>query len=291
MKSIGIVTDSHSGITPHQAEKLGIMVLPMPFYFGEECFYENESLSREIFFERLAAGEEVTTSQPNPMEVADIWNKALESYEKILYIPLSSGLSGSCGVALSMAQEEPYRGRVFVVDNGRISALLHRSILDALELIEDGCPAEEIKRILEKNRDRMVIYIGVETLEYLKKGGRITPAAALLGNVLNIKPILKFDVGKLDLFKKCRGIHKARKVMIEAIQEDVNTTFRKEWERGEVFLVAASSASKEVTEQWVQEISQAFPGKEILYDDLSLGASCHIGPGGLGIGLSCKPIL
>jgi len=289
MKPIGIVTDSHSSITPKQAEELGIMVLPMPFYFGEECFYENQTLSREEFFRRLETGEPVTTSQPNPQAVMDMWDEALKKYEKILYMPISSGLSGSCAVASAMAEEEPYEGRVLVVDNGRISTPLHRSILDALELIEEGCCAEEIKRILEENKARMVIYIGVETLEYLKKGGRITPAAAMLGSVLNIKPILKLSVGKLDSFKKCRGFAKARKLMIETVKEDLENRFQEEYQKGEVYLMAASSASEEETRQWVEEIKEAFPGMEVLCDDLSLGVCCHTGRGGLGIGLSCKP--
>lgn len=289
MKPIGIVTDSHSSITPRQAEELGILVLPMPFYFGEECFYENRDLSREAFFEKLEAGVPVTTSQPGLQEVMDIWDEALKEYEKILYIPISSGLSGSCQVAMAMAEDEPYHGRVLVVDNGRVSTPLHRSILDALELIEEGYSAEEIKQILEENKARMVIYIGVETLEHLKKGGRITPAAAMLGNVLNIKPILKLSVGKLDSFKKCRGFAKARKTMIEAVREDLENQFKEEYQNGELYLMAASSASEEETRQWVEEIEEAFPGMEVMCDNLSLGVCCHIGRGGLGIGLSCRP--
>ena len=289
MKPIGIVTDSHSSITPGAAKQLGIVVLPMPFYFGDECFYENTTLTRDAFFERLSEGETVSTSQLSPMAVTDAWDEALKEYEKILYLPLSSGLSGACGVAMAMAQDEPYEGRVLVVDNGRVSTPLHSSILDALELIEAGYTAEEIKKALEDSRDRMVVYIGVDTLEYLKKGGRITPAAAMLGGVLNIKPILRVTVEKLDAFKKCRGFVKARKQMIESIREDLETTFKEEHERGEVRLLAATSAGEEETAQWVKEIEAAFPGMEVLCDNLSLGVCCHTGPGALGIGLSCKP--
>lgn len=291
MKPIGIVTDSHSSITPEVAEQLGIMVLPMPFYFGEECFYENTTLTREVFFEQLTVGADVTTSQASPAAVMEIWDKALEEYEEILYMPLSSGLSGACGVAAAMAMDEPYEGRVFVVDNGRTSTPLHRSVLDALELIEQGYSAAEIKQILEDNKDRMIIYIGVETLEYLKKGGRVTPAAAMIGNVLNIKPILKLSTGKLDSFKKCRGFAKARKIMIDAIREDLETRFKEEYDRGEVYMMAATSASEEETKQWVQEIEEAFPGMEVMCDNLSLGVCCHTGPGALGIGISCKPLV
>ena len=291
MKPIGIVTDSHSSITPEVAEQLGIMVLPMPFYFGEECFYENTTLTREVFFEQLTVGADVTTSQASPAAVMEIWDKALEEYEEILYMPLSSGLSGACGVAAAMAMDEPYEGRVFVVDNGRTSTPLHRSVLDALELIEQGYSAAQIKQILEDNKDRMIIYIGVETLEYLKKGGRVTPAAAMIGNVLNIKPILKLSTGKLDSFKKCRGFAKARKIMIDAIREDLETRFKEEYDRGEVYMMAATSASEEETKQWVQEIEEAFPGMAVMCDNLSLGVCCHTGPGALGIGISCKPLV
>ncbi len=289
MNSIGIVTDSHSSISQGEAEEKGIMVLPMPFYFGDDCYYENITLTREDFFQKLDAEDSAATSQPSPEKVMEIWDEALKKYENILYIPISSGLSGSCMTAKAMAQEEKYENKVYVVDNGRVATPLHRSILDALELIEEGYSAKEIQSILEEARERMVIYVGVETLEYLKKGGRITPAAAALGSVLNIKPILKFDVGVLDTYKKCRGFKKVKKEMIKALQNDLETKFKAEYEAGEVYLLAASSASKEETNQWIQEIKEAFPDMDVMCDDLSLGVCCHIGPGGLGIGCSCKP--
>lgn len=289
MKAIGIVTDSHSSISQEVAKQLGIYVLPMPFYINDDCYYEDITLSREEFFKKLDSGAEISTSQPSPEAVMELWDQALREYEKILYMPISSGLSGSCQTASMLAEEAPYEGRVFVVDNGRVSTPLHRAILDALELIEEGYPAEQIKEILEEYRDKMVIYVGVETLEHLKQGGRITPATAAIGAVLNIKPVLKFDVGTLDTFKKCRGMAKARKTMLEAMHHDMETKFREWYEKGEVYLVAASSASKEEAEAWVQEIRESFPGMEVMYDDLSLGLSCHIGYGGLGIGCSCRP--
>ena len=247
------------------------------------------SLSREEFFEKMNQGRNVSTSQPGPADVMKIWDKALLSFEQILYMPISSGLSGSYSAACVMAQEEPYQGRVLVVDHGRVSTPLHRYILDALELIEEGYSASEIKEILEKYRGNMVIYIGVETLEYLKKGGRITPATALLGTMLHIKPVLKLGVEALDTFQKCRGFAKARKAMLEAMQHDINTIFREPYERGELYLLAASSASEEVTAGWVAEIKEAFPDMDVLCDKLSLGVSCHVGYGGLGVGCSCKP--
>ncbi|MCI8296386.1 MAG: DegV family protein [Lachnospiraceae bacterium] len=289
MRPIGIITDSHSSITQAQAKELGILVLPMPFEIGEDQFYEDVTLTREQFFQKLNLGARIATSQPSMADVMAIWDKALKDYEQVLYIPISSGLSGSCATAFAMAQEEPYAGRVLVVDNGRVSTPLHRSILDALELIEEGYKAEQIKAILEEARDKMVIYVGVQTLEHLKNGGRITPATAALGTILNIKPVLRFDVGTLDTFKKCRGFAKARKTMLEAIRHDLDTRFKEWYDRGEIYLLAASSSSKDDTEQWVLEIQEAFPDLPVMCDDLSLGVSCHIGYGGLGIGLSCRP--
>lgn len=289
MKSIGVITDSHSGITQEEAKKLGIRVLPMPFYIEEECYYEDITLTREEFFKQLDSGKTVTTSQPSPEVVMNLWDEALNEYEQIVYIPMSSGLSGSCATAMALAQDDPYENRVFVVDNGRISTPMHRSVLDALELIEEGYNAKEIKEILEAARDKMVIYVGVKTLEHLKKGGRITPATAALGTVLNSKPVLKFDVGTLDTFKKCRGFAKVKNTMIEAMKEDLQTKFKEYYDKGEVNLVAASSASDKETKEWVKEIEQAFPGMNVMCDKLSLGVSCHIGAGGLGIGCSCRP--
>lgn len=289
MKPIGVVTDSHSSITQEEAKRLGIWVLPMPFYIGEHCYYENITLTREAFFEKLDSGAAITTSQPSPADVTKLWDEALAECEKILYLPISSGLSGSCQTANMLAQEEEYANRVFVVDNGRVSTLLHRSVLDALELIEEGYSAAQIKEILEEYRDKQVIYIGVETLEHLKQGGRISAAAAMLGSVLNIKPVLKFDVGTLDVFKKCRGMAKAKKAMLDAMHQDMEHLFQQWADRGELYLMVASSASREETEQWVEEIRASFPGMELLCDDLSLGVSCHIGRGGLGIGWSCRP--
>ncbi|MEY8337398.1 DegV family protein [Lachnospiraceae bacterium 62-35] len=289
MKPIGIVTDSHSGITQEQAEEAGIYVLPMPFYIDGVCYYEDITLSREEFFKRLNSGARITTSQPALGEVMEIWDKALNEYEQILYIPISSGLSGSCAAAMTLSQEEEYRGRVFVVDNGRVSTPLHRSVLDALEMIKEGFSAEEIQKALYEAREQMVIYVGVQTLEHLKRGGRITAAAAAVGTILNIKPVLRFDVGALDSFKKCRGFLKARKVMIEAMKHDLETKFKQWYDRGEVYLLAASSSAIEDTKSWICEIQEAFPSLEVMCDNLSLGVSCHIGFGGLGIGCSCRP--
>lgn len=289
MKSIGVVTDSHSGIMPEEAERLGVFIVPMPFYFGDECYYENVSISREEFFEKLNSGSKVSTSQPALQDVMDVWDKALKEYEQILYMPISSGLSGSCDTARMLASEPEYEGKVFVVDNGRVSALLHRAVLDALELIEEGYDVEKIKDILEASRAEMVIYIAVETLEHLKNGGRVTAATAALGTILNIKPILKFDVGVLETYQKCRGMKKAKQEMLKAMKNEFETTFRDFYDKNEIYLLAASSADEATTQEWVDEIKAYFPGMEVLSDPLTCGLSCHIGPGGLGIGCSCRP--
>ena len=225
MKPIGVVTDSHSGISPEEAEQLGVKVLPMPFYVDNRCCYEGVTFTREEFLEKLKNGAKVSTSQPSPLEVMKFWDEALTEFEQIIYIPISSGLSGSCSTASMLASDEKYENKVFVVDNGRVSAPLRRSVLDALELIEKGYVAPWIKKMLESSRSDMVIYVGVETLENLKRGGRISAASAALGTVLNIKPVLKFDVSTLDVYQKCRGFNKARKVMIEEMKNDLNTKF------------------------------------------------------------------
>lgn len=289
MKSIGVVTDSHSGISPERALELGIKVLPMPFYFEDECYYEAVSITREEFFKQLNNGRKVSTSQPAPEEVMNIWRESLAEYEQILYFPMSSGLSGSCNTAMVLAKEDEFAGKVFVVDNGRVATPMHRSILDALELIEEGYDAARIKEILEAAKEQMRIYIAVESLELLKQGGRITPATAAIGTMLNIKPVLKLGVGVLETYKKCRGMKKARRDMLEAMKQELEETFREYYDRGEVYLLAASSADEETTKDWLAEIREYFPGMDILCDDLSLGLSCHVGEGGLGIGCSCRP--
>ena len=289
MKTTGVVTDSHSGIARDEAEKLGIRILPMPFYFDEECYYEELDITREEFFRKLESGVHVTTSQPSPESVKKLWDEALEEYREILYFPISSGLSGSCMTAMALAGDEKYRGRVFVVDNGRVATPMHRAILDALELIGEGYPAADIRRMLEADRDRMAIYIAVETLEYLRRGGRITPATAALGSLLNIKPILRIDTGALQAVKKCRGFKSAKHAMMEALHQDLETRFDDLDYAGDVYLMAASSASDEATAEWIGEIEASFPGKKVLCDRLSFGVSCHTGPGALGVGFSCRP--
>lgn len=289
MSRILVATDSHSGITPQLAAEMGVQVLPMPFYFGEECYYEEISLTREMFFERLAAGENVSTSQPAPEEVMSFWRAGLREYEEIVYIPMSSGLSGACNTAMMLAQEEEFEDKVFVVDNGRMATPLVRSIMDAMELIEEGYRGKDIKNILEAAKDEGSVYIAVETLEYLKRGGRVSAATAAVGAVLNIKPILKLGSGLLESYKNSRGMKKAKKEMLDAIKQDLEVTFREYHKRGEAYLLVATSADDTTTQQWIEEVETAFPGMEVLSGKLSLGVCCHTGEGALGVGISCRP--
>lgn len=289
MSKIGIATDSHSGVTPAMAEQMGIKVLPMPFYVEEECYYEEVSITRAEFFEQLNADKKVSTSQPSPDSVMEFWRDALKEYDELVYIPMSSGLSGSCGTAMMLAQDEEFEGKVFVVDNGRVSTPLVRSIMDAQEMVAEGLDVAKIKEILEAEKDKMSIYIAVETLEFLQKGGRISAATAALGTVLNIKPILKLGVGLLETYKKSRGMKKAKKEMLEAIQNDLDVTFKEYHDKGEAYLLVATSADEETTNAWIEEVKAAFPGMDVLAGNLSLGICCHTGEGALGVGISCRP--
>ena len=289
MRETGIVTDSHSSISQKLTKELEIEVIPMPFYFGDTCYYEDVSISRTDFFTRLKNGEDASTSQPSPQTVTDTWRNALKTYETILHIPISSGLSGSCETAMMLAGEDEFKDKVFVVDNGRVSTPMHQSILDAIALIEAGYSAAQCKEILERVRAKMNIYVAVSDLSYLRRGGRISGSTAAIGSLLNINPILCFDVGQLSSFKNCRGTKKARQTMIEALRHDLETKFKEDYDAGRVQILAATSADEKLTNAWLQEIQEAFPGMDVYCDDLSLGVSCHIGPDGLGIGFSCRP--
>ena len=261
----------------------------MPFYINDQCHYEGKDISREEFIELLKNDENVSTSQPSPEAVMNLWDEILKEYEELVYIPISSGLSGSCSTAMAMAQNDDYEGKVFVVDNGRVSTPMKQSVLDAIELLNEGCSAKEIKNRLEDAKGKMGIFVAVDDLKYLKKGGRISSSVALVGGMLKVKPILKFDIGTLDSFKNCRGLIKAKTVMIEEVKRIVTTDYAEDFEKGNVHILAASSADEEETKKWVNEIQEAFPGIKVLWDYLPMGITCHIGPGGLGIGYSVRP--
>ncbi len=281
MKKIAIVTDSNSGITQSKAKDMGVTVIPMPFYINEELFLEDVTLSQEQFYQRLKEDADISTSQPSPGEVLDLWNKLLEEYDEIVHIPMSSGLSASCETAIVLAQE--FDGKVQVVNNQRISVTQKRSVQDALELRDAGKSAAEIKEILEAEKMESSIYITLETLKYLKKGGRITPAAAAIGTVLNLKPVLQIQGEKLDAFSKSRGKKQAKKTMLRAIKADLENRFPEYEKEGLMELAAAYTGNLEEAMEWKKEIEEAFPGKEIQMDPLSLSVACHIGHGALAI--------
>ncbi len=289
MKRTGLAADSHSGIPKDEAQALGIKILPMPFDIGSTTYYEDKDITREEFYDILRKGTDVSTTQPTPSSVCAFWDELLTEYDEILYVPISSGLSGSYNTALALSEEEKYRGRVFVADCGRVSTTMHRFILDGYELINKGYSAKEARDILDRNRGNMVMYVALSTVEYLKKGGRIKPSVAAVASILSIKPVMKFDVGVLDVHKKVRGFKKAKREMIEAMKNETETNFKEYYDSGRLHILAASSSNKEITDEWVSQIKEAFGGAEVMCDDLSLGVSCHIGPDALGIGCSVVP--
>lgn len=273
MGRVAIVTDSNSGITQKEAKELGIRVLPMPFYINGELFFEDITLTQEEFYQRLAEDADISTSQPSPGDVIDLWDEILKEYDEIIHIPMSSGLSSSCETAIGLAQD--YDGRVHVIDNQRISITQRQSVLDALEMAEKGMSAQEIDDVLMREKLEASIYITVDTLKYLKKGGRVTPAAAAIGTVLNLKPVLQIQGEKLDSYAKVRGWKAAKKTMLDAAEKDLAGRFAGK----EMYIHAAYTCSEEEAKEWKGEIEARFPGYDIHMDRLSLSVSCHIGAG------------
>lgn len=285
MSKVIIMTDSNSGITQAQAEEMGIVVLPMPFYINEEMFYEDIDLSQEQFYEKLQAGGDIKTSMPLVGDVTDKWDELLKEYDEVVYIPMSSGLSSSCETAYMLSQD--YDGKVEVVNNQRISVTMRQSVIDAKKLAEAGKSAKEIKDILEAAKFDSSIYIMVDTLTYLKKGGRITPAAAALGTLLKLKPVLQIQGEKLDAFAKARTVKQAKNIMIEAMKSD----FEKRFDSADgknINLEMAYTYDLEAALAFKEEVQAAFPENEIVLNPLSLSVSCHIGPGALAIACSKK---
>ena len=280
MGKVAIVTDSNSGITQKQAEQLGIHVLPMPFYIDGELYYEDITLTQDEFYKRLENDADISTSQPSPADVMELWEELLESYEEIVHIPMSSGLSSSCETAMALAQD--FDGKVHVIDNQRISVTQRQSVLDAIEMAKKGMSAVEIKDVLMREKLEASIYITVDTLKYLKKGGRVTPAAAALGTVLNLKPVLQIQGEKLDSFAKVRGWKSAKKTMLDAMEKDISERFAGQT----VHLEAAYTCSGEEAMQWKAEIQNRFPDYDIVMDRLSLSVTCHIGAGSMAIACS-----
>lgn len=287
MLNIAIVTDSNSGITQAAGKEYGIHVLPMPFMIDGETYYEDISLTQEEFYEKLKSGAEISTSQPSPEAVMNLWDELLKDYDEIVHIPMSSGLSGSCQSALMLAED--YEGRVQVVNNQRISVTQRQSCLDAKLLVAKGMNAKEIKDFLEEDKFNSSIYIMLDTLYYLKKGGRITPAAAAIGTMLRLKPVLQIQGEKLDAFAKARTTTQGKTIMINAIRSDIETRFGGMTEDKHIWLEIAHTANDEAANVYREEILKVFPGYDIHIDPLSLSVACHIGPGALAFAC-CKKI-
>lgn len=281
-KKVAIVSDTNCGITLDEAKELGIYLITMPFCIDGEEYYEYKTMNHELFFEKLREGAEVSTSMPSPADLMDMWEEVLKEYDEIVHIPMSSGLSGSCFAAMGFADE--YDGKVFVVDNKRISIIMKQSILEAKSMADRGVGAAEIKEYLEEDALNSSIYVAVDTLEYLKKSGRVTPAAAAIGSVLNIKPVLQIQGGKLDAYKKVRGMKQATKAMFEGIKSDMETRFAGK----DIIIRAAYSGNEEVKTFWEEAIKEEFPDVTVKMDMLPISICCHTGEGAMGIGIMEK---
>lgn len=285
MGNVAIVTDSNSGISQAEGKELGIYVIPMPFLVDGKLYFEDVDMNKEQFYHFLENDADLSTSQPSPGDVMDLWDKLLKEYDEIVHIPMSSGLSASCSTAMGLARD--YDGKVQVVDNQRISVTMQQAVMDAKYLAAAGKSAAQIKEILEKEALESSIYLMVDTLKYLKKGGRITPAAALLGSALNLKPILQIQGDKLDAYKKVRGVKAAKKNMLEAMKKDVEGRFSDYVTKGQLKLHVAYTTDEETARQWKEEVQSMFPDIAISrIDPLSFSVTCHTGPGVLAIAAS-----
>ncbi len=283
MSKVAIVTDSNSGITQADAKKFGISVLPMPFYINDKLYYEDIDLTQEQFYKALGEDAKISTSQPSPGDVTDLWDKLLKEYDEVVHIPMSSGLSSSCQTAIMLSDD--YDGKVQVVNNQRISVTQRQSVLDAMAMADKGYSAAQIKEKLEQTRFESSIYITLQTLYYLKKGGRITPAAAALGTLLKLKPVLQIQGEKLDAFSKCRTLKQAKQTMINAIQDDCKKRFGSS-EKGEnMYIEIAYSGEPDEGKLFYDEVKELYPEHDIVMNPLSLSVSCHIGPG--AVALAC----
>lgn len=287
MKKTAIITDSNSGITQSEAKELGIFVLPMPFYMDGEEYFEDITLTQEQFYEKMESGADISTSQPSLYSVTSLWDEVLEEYEEIVHIPMSSGLSSSYEMAAAVSEE--YEGRVVVVDNQRISVTQRQSVLDAVTMVNQGKRAAEIKTYLEDVKGDASIYITLNTLYYLKKGGRLTPAAAALGTLLQIKPVLQLQGGKLDSFSKSRTMKKAKTIMTEAILKDCEDRLGATENFDNIhFYVVYSGTSDEAAQEFLAEVKALYPDTDVTLAGLSLSVACHIGYGALAIACTKK---
>lgn len=280
MKSnVAILTDTNSGITMQKAEELGVHLILMPILIDGEVYLEEKDIQKDFFFEKLGSNADVTTSQPSPGDILDKFDTLLKEYEEVVYIPMSSGLSGTCQTASMLAAD--YDGKVHVVDNQRISVTMRQSVLDAVALAEEGKSGAEIKAYLEEDALNAPIFIMVDTLKYLKKGGRVTAAGAAIGEVLNIKPVLKIDGGKLDAFAKARGTKQALKTILKALETERDTRLKGK----ECIINGAYSGDDSVGEEWGRILREAFPDYKIEMYELPMSICAHIGPGAMGVGI------
>lgn len=286
MSNTAIMTDSNCGIMPDEGRDLGIYVLPMPLIIDGQTYYEGVDITLDEFFKRQISGADITTSQPSPGDVEAMWTDLLRTYDEIVFIPMSGGLSSTCQTALILSEEEPFRGRVFVVDNRRISVTQAQSVLDAKLLAEEGKTASQIKEVLEAEALDASIYIAVDTLEYLKKGGRITAAAAAIGTVLKLKPVLTIQGDKLDSYAKARGLKSAFRTMLNAVKNDISSRFSHLREDGVLKVgIANTLMEPEKLELFINEMKENFPDMELFYLPLTMSIGTHTGPGALGIGV------
>lgn len=289
MAKIAITTDSNSGITQEEGKALGVQVLPMPFIIGDETYFEDINLTQEEFYEKLEGDVDISTTQPSPEQVMNLWDDALKEHDYVIHIPMSSGLSGSCQTAMMLSREDEYEGKVFVIDNQRISVTQRQAVNEAKRMAELGMEAQAIVDKLMEYRLEASIYIMVDTLKFLKKGGRITPAAAALGTILKLKPVLQIQGEKLDAFSKARTISSAKSIMINAIKNDIDTRFGGDVTK--VDIAFAHTKNYEEIENFKKELNESIPGcnaSEMVVNPLSLSVSCHIGPGALAVAVMKK---
>ena len=282
MSRIGIITDTNSGMTAREAEQLGVALMPMPFTVNGRNYVENVNMTYAEFFEHLAADASVATSQPSPESVMSCWDEALKTCDELIYIPMSSALSSSCQSARLFAED--YGGRVFVVDNHRISISQKQSVLDALKWRDAGLSAEDIVKNLMDTSMEASIYLTVDDLKYLKKGGRITPSVAAVGTVLNIKPVLQIQGGKLDTYKKVRGLHAAQNAMLDAVRRDLEDRFK----GVDMLLRTAYTGDEAIGRMWNAQVQEKFPQFKVTGDPLPISIACHVGPGVIALGLMKK---
>ena len=284
MGKVAILTDSNSGITQAQSKELGVKVIPMPFFIDGEQYFEDINLTQEEFYEKLKNDADISTSQPSIGTLQEYFDELLKDNDEVVFIPMSSGLSGTCQTATMVAGD--YDGKVQVVNNQRISVTMRQSVIDAKALADKGMNAEEIKNILEKHKMDSSIYITLETLKYLKKGGRITPAAAAIGTMLKLNPVLQIQGEKLDAFAKARGKASAKKIMLKAMKDDCENRFKDYAAEGKLHMEVAYTGNEEEANEWAEVVKEAFPEYDFHMDPLSLSVACHIGYGSLAIAVS-----